>query len=408
MGEETGQALRRTPLDARHRALGAKMGAFAGWDMPIEYAGTLTEHKAVRETVGIFDLTHLGKIDISGFGAQDLLQRAMPNDVSKVGVGGAQYNMVLNGEGGIVDDLINYRVADERWLTVPNAANTAAVDEALLRQASDGVDVTLRDDLCLLAPQGPRSFDLVAPVFPDAPKLAYMNCAEMTYRSESMVVSRSGYTGERGFELFVPGHLAPVLWDELLERGQPLGIEPCGLGARDTLRLEMGYPLHGNDIGPDRTPFEAGLMWAVALDKGVDFPGRAAILAQRDVSAGSDSELIPRVRILDVRMPGSVSDVIRAAARGRSFTAHVPARLWGLRMKDRLIPRPHYPVASGGEQVGETTSGTFSPTLKVGIAMAYLSPRDRFRPGDEVQIDVRGRSGTAEVVKPPFVDSSPR
>jgi glycine cleavage system T protein (aminomethyltransferase) len=408
MGEETGQALRRTPLDARHRALGAKMGAFAGWDMPIEYAGTLTEHRAVREAVGLFDLTHLGKIDISGPGAADLLQQTMPNDISKVDVGGAQYNMVLNGEGGVVDDLINYRVAGDRWLTVPNAANTAAVYAVLVDQPHPAADARLRDDLCLLAPQGPRSIDLVARVFPDAQKLAYMNCAEMTYRNESMVVSRSGYTGERGFELFVPGHLAAALWDELLEQGKPLGIEPCGLGARDTLRLEMGYPLHGNDIGPDRTPFEAGLMWAVALDKGVDFPGRAAILAQRDLSAGPDSELVPRVRILDVRMPGSVSDVIRAAARGRSFTVHVPARLWGLRMKDRLIPRPHYAVLADGERVGETTSGTFSPTLKVGIAMAYLSPRDRFKPGDDVQIDVRGRSGTAEVVKLPFVDSSPR
>jgi aminomethyltransferase len=408
MSEGTGHMLRRTPLDARHRELGAKMGAFAGWDMPIEYAGTLTEHRAVREAVGLFDLTHLGKIDVSGSGAVDLLQQTMPNDVSKVGVGGAQYNMVLNGEAGVVDDLINYRVADERWLSVPNAANTAAVYEALVEQPHPEADARLRDDLCLLAPQGPRSFDLVAQVFPDAPKLAYMSCADMPYRGESMVVSRSGYTGERGFELFVPGHLAPVLWDELLERGQPLGIEPCGLGARDTLRLEMGYPLHGNDIGLDRTPFEAGLMWAVALDKGVDFPGRAAILAQRDLSAGSDSELIPRVRILDVRMPGSISDVIRAAARGHSFNIHVPARLWGLRMKDRLIPRPHYAVLADGERVGETTSGTFSPTLKVGIAMAYLSPRDGFKPGDEVQIDVRGKPGTAEIVKPPFVGSSPR
>ncbi len=370
MREGSGEALRRTPLDARHRALGAKMGAFAGWDMPIEYAGTLTEHRAVREAVGLFDLTHLGKISLSGSGATNLLQRAMPNDVSKVGVGGAQYNMVLNDDGGIVDDLINYRIDDEHWLSVPNAANTAAVHKALLNQGMEEVDVALRDDLCLLAPQGPRSFELVGQVFPDAPSLSYLQCAEMTYRGESMVVSRSGYTGERGFELFVPESLAGDLWDELLERGQPLGIEPCGLGARDTLRLEMGYPLHGNDIGPDRTPLEAGLAWAVASDKGVEFPGRSALVKQK--------------------------------AQG------IPSRLWGLRMKDRLIPRPHYLVNSGDEQVGETTSGTFSPTLKVGVAMAYLSPRDRFKPGDEVAIDVRGRSGTAEVVKPPFVDSSPR
>jgi aminomethyltransferase len=371
MGDGTPSGLKRTPLDAEHHALGAKMGAFAGWDMPIEYRGTLAEHRAVREAVGLFDLTHLGKILVSGAGSKDLFQRAMPNDVSKVAVGGAQYNMVLNDRGGIVDDLINYRIDEDRWLCVPNASNTRAVDEALQTMAVGlSVDVRLREDLCLLAPQGPRSFDLVGQVFPDAVKLDYMHGAEMPYQGEPMVVSRSGYTGERGFELFVPMSLAVELWRELLRLGEPLGIEPCGLGARDTLRLEMGYPLHGNDIGPDRTPLEAGLSWAVAMDKGVDFVGRDALLRQKEQG--------------------------------------IPSRLWGLRMKDRLIPRPHYPVLAAGEKVGETTSGTFSPTLKTGIAMAYLSPRDRFKAGDEVAIDVRGKLGAAEIVRPPFVDSSPR
>jgi glycine cleavage system T protein (aminomethyltransferase) len=359
-----------TPLDSEHRALGAHMGAFAGWSMPIEYRGTLAEHRAVREAVGIFDLTHLGKIALEGSGAEEALQRAMPNDVSRVEVGGAQYNMVLNERGGIVDDLINYRVADDRWLCVPNAANVHAVHEALLAQAAGGIDVAILDDLCLIAPQGSKSFDLVGQVFTDAVELEYMHCAEMSYRGESMVVSRSGYTGERGFELFVPAALATDLWRELLKLGDPLGLEPCGLGARDTLRLEMGYPLHGNDISPERTPLEAGLTWAVAMDKGVDFVGREALAKQK-----SDG---------------------------------IPSRLRGFRMRDRLIPRPHYPVFAGDEQVGETTSGTFSPTLKVGIGMGYVSPRDRVALGDEVEIDVRGRRGTAEVVKPPFVDRTPR
>ncbi len=370
MGDGTPSGLKRTPLDAEHRALGAKMSAFAGWDMPIEYRGTLAEHRAVREAVGLFDLTHLGKILVSGAGSMDLFQRAMPNDVSKVDVGGAQYNMVLNDRGGIVDDLINYRIDEGRWLSVPNAANTAAVHEALLSAVGTDVEIDLREDLCLLAPQGPRSFDLMGQVFPDAAKLDYMHGAEMRYRGQPMVVSRSGYTGERGFELFVPMSLAVELWRELLRLGEPLGIEPCGLGARDTLRLEMGYPLHGNDIGPDRTPLEAGLSWALALDKGVDFPGRDALARQKEQG--------------------------------------IPSKLWGLRMRDRLIPRPHYPVMADGEKVGETTSGTFSPTLKTGIAMTYLSPRDRFKVGDEVEIDVRGKLGKAEVIKPPFVDSSPR
>jgi len=362
---EASAPLRSTPLEAEHFRLGAHMGEFAGWNMPIEYRGTLAEHRAVREAVGIFDLSHLGKIMVEGRGAVGLLQRTMPNDLSKVPVGGAQYNMVLTEAGGIVDDLINYRIGEDRYLVVPNAANVGKVHEALLAEATGDATVVLRADLSLLAPQGPRSSDLVGKVFPSAGSLDYMHGAEMDFIGRTMVVSRSGYTGELGFELFVPEDMAVDLWRELLA----LGVEPCGLGARDTLRLEMGYPLHGNDISEARTPLEAGLSWAVALEKG-DFVGRDAILRQK--------------------------------AEG------IPSRLWGLRMKDRLIPRPHYQVISGGEPVGETTSGTFSPTLKVGIALAYLSPRDRFKLGDEVEIDVRGRLGRAEIVKPPFVASSPK
>jgi aminomethyltransferase len=361
---------RRTPLEQEHRDLGARLGPFAGWLMPIEYQGTLTEHRAVREAVGLFDLTHLGKVMVEGDGALDVLQRAFTNDLSKVDVGGAQYNMLLNERGGIVDDLIVYRIGEQRHLVVPNAANTEAVHAALLDLAGGTpVDVVLRDDLALIAPQGPRSFDLVQTVFPEAVELGYMHGLESSYQGRPVVVSRSGYTGERGFELFVPEDLAGELWRELMARGGPLGIQPCGLGARDTLRLEMGYPLHGNDISQERTPLEAGLAWAVSFDKGA-FVGRDALL--RHKSEG------------------------------------IATRLWGIRMTDRLIPRPHYSVHAGQEQVGETTSGTFSPTLKVGIAMAYLTPRDRFKAGDRVEVDVRGRRGGAEVVKPPFVSSSPK
>jgi aminomethyltransferase len=368
MMDADGETL-RTPLEAEHRALGAHLAPFAGWLMPIEYKGTLTEHRAVREAVGLFDLTHLGKVMVEGTESLRVLQRVFTNDVSRVGVGGAQYNMLLNERGGIVDDLIVYRIGAERYLVVPNASNTEKVHRALLDQASPGVDVVLRADLCLLAPQGPKSFDLLAEVLPGATSLEYMHGLEMSYREQPVVVSRSGYTGERGFELFVPETLAVDLWRELLRVGLPLGIEPSGLGARDTLRLEMGYPLHGNDISEERTPLEAGLSWAVAFDKG-GFIGREALLQQKEEG--------------------------------------IPSRLWGLRMNDKLIPRPHYHVFAGDERVGETTSGTFSPTLRVGIAMAYLSPRDRFKPGDEVEIDVRGRRGKAEVVKAPFVDSSPK
>jgi aminomethyltransferase len=361
--------LRHTPLEDEHRSLGAHLGAFAGWLMPIEYRGTLTEHRAVREAVGVFDLTHLGKVLVEGDEALALLQRVFTNDLSKVEPGGAQYNMLLNERGGIVDDLIVYHIGRQRYLVVPNAANTGKVHAAMASQDQAGVDVVLRDDLCLIGPQGPSSFDLVGKLFAEAPDLDYMHCTESTYKDEWMVVSRSGYTGERGFELFVPEGLAVDLWRQVLEVGEALGIEPCGLGARDTLRLEMGYPLHGNDISERRTPLEAGLSWAVAMGKG-DFVGRDALARQKEEG--------------------------------------VQSRLCGFRMLDRLIPRPHYPILAGGETVGETTSGTFSPTLKVGVAMGYVSPRDRVTAGDEVEIEIRGRRGKAEVVKPPFVDSTPK
>jgi glycine cleavage system T protein (aminomethyltransferase) len=361
--------LNRTPLEEEHTALGAKMGEFAGWAMPIEYRGVLAEHRAVREAVGAFDLTHLGKIDVEGPGAAKWLQRVLTNDVAAVPPGGAQYNLALNEQGGIVDDLIVYRLSDDRHLVVPNASNTASVLEILSAERESDVAVTHRPDLVTMAVQGPTSPEVVAPLFPEAADLSYMTTAEVSYRDVVVVVARTGYTGERGFELFVPEALARPLWRDLMRHGERVGMLPCGLGARDTLRLEMGYPLHGNDISPERTPLEAGLSWAVAFDKGT-FPGRKALLRQRE--------------------------------RG------VPARLRALRMSDRLIPRAHYPVLADGERIGETTSGTFSPTLKQGIALAYLSPADRWEAGVQVEIDVRGRRGTAEVVRPPFVDRSPK
>jgi aminomethyltransferase len=369
MTDATTSDLRRTPLETEHVALGAHMGAFAGWLMPIQYKGTLVEHRAVREAVGLFDLTHLGEVMVEGPDSLETLQLTFTNDLAKVGPGGAQYNMLLNERGGIVDDLIVYRVG-KRYLVVPNAANRDRVHGAIAERVTGRTSAEIRDDLILVAPQGPRSFDLVEPLFPGASALDYMHCMEAEYRGAPAVVSRSGYTGERGFEIWVPPDKASDLWGELLEKGEPLGIEPCGLAARDTLRLEMGYPLHGQDIGEDRTPLEAAAAWAVSFDKD-EFIGRRALLEQRE--------------------------------RG------IPARLWGLRLTEPgRIPRPHYQVRADGEPVGETTSGTFSPTLRIGIAMAYLSPRERFKPGDEVEVDVRGRPGKAEVVRPPFVHSSPK
>ncbi len=366
---ESGEDLQRTPLEAEHVALGARMGPFGGWYLPIEYAGTLAEHEAVRERAGVFDVSHLGKVIVHGAGALACLQRALTNDVAAIQVGGAGYGMALNARGGIVDDLITYRLGEDRYLVVPNAANVEAVEEVLASHAGGDAGVVPRPDLCTIAVQGPRAFDLVGRVVPEALELEYMHGHEVAYQGKPVVVARSGYTGERGFELMPPADLAPGLWRSVLEAGEDLGLAPCGLGARDTLRLEMGYPLHGNDISQQRTPLEAGLTWAVAFDKG-DFTGRDALLRQREEG--------------------------------------VPARLWGLRMEGKLIPRSHYGVFVGDEHVGEVTSGTFSPTLRIGVALAYLTPRDRFSAGDRVEVDVRGRRGDAVVVHPPFVDRSPK
>jgi aminomethyltransferase len=345
------------------------MGEFAGWSMPIEYEGTLSEHRAVREAAGMFDLTHLGKLEVHGPGAFEWLQRVVTNDLGKIHLGQAQYNLVLNEQGGIVDDLIVYWDTPDAFLVVPNAANVERVLAALREGAPGDVTIEHRPDLTTIAVQGPKAAELLGGLFEGAESLGYMHSRTITYRDEAVLLARSGYTGEHGYELFATPEVAVQLWRELLEAGRDAGLQPAGLGARDTLRLEMAYPLHGNDIDEERSPLEAGLSWAVSLDKG-EFRGREALLEQKEQG--------------------------------------IPARLRALRMQDRLIPRPHYPVFSEGAQVGETTSGTFSPTLKVGIALAYLSPPDRFLPGGRVEVDVRGRRGEAEVVKPPFVDRSPK
>jgi aminomethyltransferase len=360
--------LRRSPLDAVHRRLRAKMGAFAGWDMPIEYQGTLSEHKAVRESVGVFDLSHLGKVEVGGDGAHDALQHALSNDLDRLtGPGAAQYTLCLTDDGTIVDDLIVYREADG-FLLVPNAANWPRVADAVRASDPGGTMVTPRPDIAFVAVHGPRAPELVGALFPVAGDLDYMHAAAATYRDAPARVCRTGYTGERGFELLVPGEVAPALWEELFERGAPLGVVPVGLGGRDTLRLEMGYALHGNDISTDTDPFEARLGWAVAMGKG-DFRGRDALAARKE--AGPKRLLV------------------------------------GLLSADRLIPRHGMAVLDGDRPVGEVTSGTFSPTLRQGIALAYVLPDVAAR-DTELQVDVRGRRGQVKVTRPPFVGSSPK
>jgi aminomethyltransferase len=367
--------LRHTPLRAEHEALGAKMGPFAGWRMPIEYEGTLAEHGAVRERVGLFDLTHLGKVEVTGPGALGMLQSVVTNDLSKAAVGEALYNLVLNEGGGVIEDLIVYRMDQARYFVVPNAANAHRVLQILEETpAPDRLHLMYHQDWCFLAVQGPESVHVMQRLFPASGDLAFMQCAESEYKRRPVIVTRSGYTGEVGFELFTYQDVARELWADLTEAMEPYGGMPCGLAARDVLRLEMGYPLYGQDLFESVTALEAGLGWAVSFDKG-DFRGRESLARQRDEG--------------------------------------LPSRLRGLRMKERRhIPRAHYPVFVGDQLVGEVTSGTFSPLLGTGVALAYLRPSEVVAEvvglGDTVEVDIRGRRGKAEVVRPPFVDRDPR
>lgn len=351
------------------------MADFGGWDMPIEYAGTVAEHVAVREAAGVFDVSHMGKVAIHGPGAVAWLNTVLANDLDRITAGQAQYSMLLNDSGGVIDDLIVYRWSDDGAYVIPNAANAAAVLDVLRRSVPS--DITIDDQHLthgILAVQGPRSAEVLAalglPTDHD-----YMTMAMTRWQEAPVVVCRTGYTGEHGYELIAPNEVLVDLWDALLGAGAPMGLVPAGLGARDTLRTEMGYPLHGQDISPSITPVEALLGWAVGWDK-PDFHGRDAVSRQRE----------------------------QGPAR----------RLRGLLALERGIPRPHMAVhrADGGDDplggavVGETTSGTFSPSLKQGIALALLDAAVSV--DDEVVVDVRGRAARFRVVKPPFVQPSTR
>ncbi len=360
-----------SPLHARHEALGAKMAEFGGWSMPLEYAGSgvVKEHTAVREAVGLFDVSHLGKATVSGPGAADFVNACLTNDLGRIGPGRAQYTLCCDERtGGVVDDLIAYLHADDDVLLVPNAANTAEVVRRLAAAAPAGVTVADRHrEMVVLAVQGPRSDEVLTalglPVDQD-----YMAFGLGEHAGHEVVVCRTGYTGERGYELLAPNAAAESLWDALLEAGAEHGILPCGLGARDTLRTEMGYPLHGQDISLDVTPVEARLGWAVGWSK-PEFWGREPLLRQREEG------------------PQRVLRGIVATGRG--------------------IPRPHMRVLlSADVPVGEVTSGTFSPTLRKGVGLALVAAT--VAADAEVSVDVRGRREVFQLTKPPFVEPSVR
>ena len=359
------------PLHDRHVALGATMGAFGGWSMPISYpGGSVAEHTAVRTAVGIFDVSHLGKASVTGPGAAAFVDACLTADLGKITPGQAQYTLCCADDGGVVDDLIAYLVGPDELLLVPNAANAAAVVERLRAAAPDGVEVVDRHaDLAVLAVQGPRAAELLVTVLPGAADLAglsYMAFADVA----GIRVCRTGYTGEHGYELLVPADEAGTVWDALLAAAAPLDGRPCGLAARDTLRTEMGYPLHGQDLSLEITPVQAGSGWAVGWTK-PEFWGRAALVAEKEA--------------------GPVR------------------RLRGLRATCRGVPRAGMRVLdASGAPVGVTTSGTFSPTLKVGIALALIDTASGVQLDDTVSVDVRGRALPCTVVKPPFVSSHVR
>lgn len=359
------QPLARTPLFDEHVALGGKMVPFAGFEMPVQYpAGITAEHRAVREAAGLFDVSHMGEFVLRGPHALDLVQRVTVNDAAGIEVGQVQYSAMCLEHGGVVDDLTVYRLAD-RYMLVVNASNIDK-DLAWIRGHADGLDVEVEDrsrETGLLALQGPVAREILRPLADfDVDDVRYYRFTEGAVAGVPALVSGTGYTGEDGFELYVDAGAAVTLWRALLDAGSGRGLLPAGLGARDSLRLEVGYALYGNDLDEEHTPLESGLGWITKLDKG-DFVGRDALLRQK--------------------------------AEG------VKRRLVGLRMTEKGFPRPGYAVLAGGEPVGVVTSGTVSPSLGEGIAMGYV-PTELASPGTGLAIDVRGKPVAALVQRPPF------
>ncbi len=363
--------MKETAFIAMHRDLGAKIVEFAGYMMPVSYAGIIEEHRAVRNRAGLFDVSHMGEFEITGPDAAALVQKVTTNDVTRIAKGKVQYSAMCRPGGGIVDDLLVYHKGDSFMLVV-NASNLSK-DLAWIRAAAAGMSVDVRDrsdDTSLLALQGPRSHDILAAVAGrDFSAMAYYTWTEASVLGVNAIVSRTGYTGEAGYELYFDSSAASArtLWNGIMDAGKPHGIQPVGLGARDTLRLEMGYCLYGNDIDETTNPLEAGLGWITKLGKG-DFIGRDALLKAKE--AGPARKLT-------------------------GFTLDRP----------RAVPRQHYPLGADGREVGEVTSGTLSPTIDRGIGMGYL-PVGLSAPGTPVSVTIRGASAPATTVTLPFVKSN--
>jgi aminomethyltransferase len=359
------EELKKTPLNETARELGGKMVEFGGWDMPVQFSSIMEEHAAVRERAGLFDVSHMGEIVFRGPDALELLQVLTCNDVSKMQDGQCQYNGILYPTGGFVDDVLIYRDAEDDYLMVVNAANIEK-DFEWIAGAIEGRDVDVRNasaDWAQLALQGPLAEEILQPITPlDLPSIRYYRFARGEVGGVDAIVSRTGYTGEDGFEIYVAPDAAPSIYRRILEEGRTAEVRPCGLGARDTLRLEAKMALYGNDIDHSTTPYEADLGWIVKLDKG-DFHGR-------DVLSREKEEGVSR-------------------------------KLVGFEMVDRGIARHGYPIVEGSEEIGIVTSGTHAPTLKKAIGLGYV-PADHASEGSGITISIRGKEVRATIVPTPF------
>lgn len=367
---------RRTPLFYGYRALGAKLVEFAGWEMPLQYSGVVDEYQTVRTTAGLFDISHMGRITIGGPNALPFLQRVTTNNAARLADGESQYSMICTPGGGIKDDIFVYRTTDREFLLCVNASNCEKILAWLQEHAAGTVSLEIRDrsqELAQLAIQGPSSRSiLLALGISGVEVLKPRQCLEASIQGSSLLIARTGYTGELGYELYIPASQVLSIWNELLEKGKAAGLKPAGLGARDLLRLDMGYLLYGNDISEETTPLEAGAEWVVDFSKG-EFIGREALRRQQE----------------------------------QGMSRHLIA----FELLEKAVPRHGFPIRSNGqagnEPIGEVTSGNLSPILQKGIGLGYISSAFATA-GFSLAIDIRSRTVPALVVKPPFYKKGKR
>jgi aminomethyltransferase len=362
-----GSTLRRTPLFDQHRELGARLVEFSGWEMPVQYSGVIEEHRAVRERAGLFDVSHMGEFTCVGVGALDFLQSMVPNDVAKLAKDQALYTQLCHPDGGVVDDLLIYQTGEQDYMLVVNAG-TMEKDWVWLIEHADGRDgVTLTNisnRTGLIALQGPRAATILQPLTATPlDEIAYYHSRTGAVAGIPCRISRTGYTGEDGFELYAAWEATPDLWNAVLSAGAPHGLLPAGLGARDTLRLEAGYCLYGHELTDEITPLEAGLGWTVKLNKGADFIGREALLAQK--------------------------------------TNGLRRKLVGVKLLDRGVPREGYPILRAGERIGALTSGTMLPTAGIAAGMGYVASSEA-QPDAEIAVEIRGKAVPATFAALPF------